>query len=149
MSNVMAPATESVMSTLPEDKAGVGSAMNDVNRQVGGALGVAIIGSIMNSAYSSRLTGAAAKLPASLAHAVKDSIGSAHAVAQHLPASVAVQLNHVTADAFTHALGIGFLAAGIAAAVAAPIVLRFLPDRRTGARRGHAKPALAEAPAAA
>jgi EmrB/QacA subfamily drug resistance transporter len=77
MSNVMAPATGSVMSSIPESKAGVGSAMNDVNRQVGGALGVAIIGSIMNSAYRSRISATVADLPAGVRHAARDSIGSA------------------------------------------------------------------------
>jgi EmrB/QacA subfamily drug resistance transporter len=141
MSNVMAPATESVMSSIPENKAGVGSAMNDVNRQVGGALGVAIIGSIMNSVYSSRLGDTVAKLPDNVAGAVRDSIGSAHAVAQHLPAATAQQLGHATAQAFTDALGVGFLAAGVACAIAAPIVLRFLPDARKLAGRPHAQPA--------
>jgi hypothetical protein len=144
MANVMAPATESVMSAVPEEKAGVGSAMNDVNRQVGGALGVAIIGSIMNSVYSNRMTSAAAQLPANLRDTAQDSIGSAHAVAAHLPAAAAQHLDSAAADAFTHALGIGFLAAAISCAVAAPIVLRFLPDRRS--RRPRAVRAV-EAPA--
>ena len=50
----MAPATESVMGSLPREKAGVGSAVNDTTRQMGGALGVAIIGSVVASAYASR-----------------------------------------------------------------------------------------------
>ena len=58
MGAVMAPATESVMSAVPEAKAGVGSAMSDVTRQVGGALGVAVIGSIIASAYSHDMSGA-------------------------------------------------------------------------------------------
>ena len=52
MGMVMAPATESVMGSLPRDKAGVGSAVNDTTRQMGGALGVAIIGSVVSSVYS-------------------------------------------------------------------------------------------------
>ena len=51
MGLTMAPATESIMGSLPRAKAGVGSAMNDTTRQVGGALGVAIIGSVMSSVY--------------------------------------------------------------------------------------------------
>ena len=58
MGVAMAPATDSVMSAVPEAKAGVGSAMSDVTRQVGGALGVAVIGSIIGSAYSRDMTGA-------------------------------------------------------------------------------------------
>ena len=55
MGLTMAPATESVMGALPRDKAGVGSAVNDTTRQMGGALGVAIIGSVVSSIYASRV----------------------------------------------------------------------------------------------
>ncbi len=55
MGLVMAPATESVMSSLPLAKAGVGSAVNDTTRQVGGALGVAVIGSVLASLYATKL----------------------------------------------------------------------------------------------
>lgn len=63
MGNVMAPATDSVMAGVPRAKAGVGSAMNDVNRMVAGALAVAVIGSIASSAYSSQVGDAASALP--------------------------------------------------------------------------------------
>ena len=55
MGLVMAPATESIMGSLPRAKAGVGSAMNDTTRQVGGALGVAVVGSVMLSTYGGEL----------------------------------------------------------------------------------------------
>ena len=55
MGLVMAPATESIMGSLPRAKAGVGSAVNDTTRQVGGALGVAVVGSVMTSAYGPRI----------------------------------------------------------------------------------------------
>ena len=55
MGLVMAPATESIMGSLPRAKAGVGSAMNDTTRQVGGALGVAVVGSVMLSTYGGRV----------------------------------------------------------------------------------------------
>jgi predicted MFS family arabinose efflux permease len=148
MSNVMAPASESVMSAIPESKSGVGSAMNDVNRQIGGALGVAIIGSIMNSIFSSRMTVVASQLPAGVRPLVRDSIGSAYAVAQHLPAAMSHHVETAAAQGLTHALGIGFLAAAISTALAAPIVKRLLPDRRT-ATRTNADPRLAEAAATA
>jgi EmrB/QacA subfamily drug resistance transporter len=143
MANIMAPGSASIMDSIPESKAGIGSAMNDVNRQVGGALGVAIIGSIMNSVYRSRVASATAKLPAGARHAARDSIGSAHAVAQHLPAAAARHLDNAAAGAFTHALGIGFLSAAIAAGAAAPLVIRLLPGRKqvTGKAEAEAAPA--------
>ena len=58
MANTMAPATDAVMAALPEEHAGVGSALNDTVRQLGGALGIAVFGSIFNSIYSSRVADA-------------------------------------------------------------------------------------------
>ena len=55
MGMTMAPATESIMGSLPRAKAGVGSAVNDTTRQIGGALGVAILGSLLASTYASSL----------------------------------------------------------------------------------------------
>jgi hypothetical protein len=144
-SNVMAPATGSVMSSIPESKAGAGSAMNDVNRQVGGALGVAIIGSIMNSAYRSRISATVADLPGGVRHAARDSIGSAYAVAQHLPAAAAHHLDTAAASAFTHALGIGFFSAAIAATAAAPVVISLLPGGKTRRADSRARAAAAAA----
>ncbi len=60
----MAPATEAIMGSLPKAKAGVGSAMNDVVREVGGTLGVAVLGSVLASAYASGMDGAVSGLPA-------------------------------------------------------------------------------------
>ncbi len=57
MGNAMAPATDAVMGAVPEANAGVGSALNDVTRNVGGALGVGIMGSIVNFIYSSDVAG--------------------------------------------------------------------------------------------
>ena len=67
MGNVMSPATESIMGSLPREKAGVGSAMNDTTRQVGGAIGVAVLGSLLSSHYGpSSASALAGKVPASL-----------------------------------------------------------------------------------
>src|SRR4051812_49709255 len=73
MGSAMAPATDAVMSAVPENRAGVGSAMSDVTRQVGGALGVAVIGSLIGTAYSNDVSGPAG-----------ESIGAAHAQAARL-----------------------------------------------------------------
>ena len=76
MGLAMAPATACVMSAVPEDKAGVGSAMSDVTRQVGGALGVAVIGSLIGAAYSHDVSGPAGE-SIGAAHAVADQVGGA------------------------------------------------------------------------
>jgi MFS transporter, DHA2 family, multidrug resistance protein len=131
MGCIMGPATSSVMGAAPKEKAGVASAMNDVTRQVGGSLGTAVIGSLITSLYSSRVADAAAGLPASAQSAVKDSIGSADAVAANLPADQATSLAHSAASAFTDALGLGLCAAALAAFAAAVVVIRRLPARET------------------
>jgi EmrB/QacA subfamily drug resistance transporter len=129
MGCVMGPATSSVMGAVPKEKAGVASAMNDVTRQVGGSLGTAVIGSLVTSFYGSRVSDAASGLPSGARSAVKDSIGSADAVAAQLPADQGASLSHAAASAFTDALGLGLCAAAIAALAAAVIVIRRLPAR--------------------
>jgi hypothetical protein len=117
------------MGAVPKEKAGVGSAMNDVTRQVGGSLGTAVIGSLVASFYGSRVSDAASGLPSGARSAVKDSIGSADAVAAQLPADQGASLSHAAASAFSDALGLGLCAAAIAALAAAVIVIRRLPAR--------------------
>jgi predicted MFS family arabinose efflux permease len=116
------------MGSVPEDKAGVGSAMNDVTRQVGGALGTAVIGSLISSVYASRVADSVGGLPDAARTAAEDSIGKANAVAATLPASDGAQLMHAAADAFTSALGIGFTVAGVCALLGAFAAWRWLPS---------------------
>jgi len=117
------------MGAVPKEKSGVGSAMNDVTRQVGGSLGTAVIGSLVASFYGSRVADAASGLPAGAQSAVKDSIGSADAVAAQLPADQGASLAHSAATAFTDALGLGLCVAAVAALAAAVVVVRRLPAR--------------------
>ena len=83
-----APATEAIMGSLSADKAGVGSAVNDTTRELGGTLGVAIVGSVFASVYSGRLGSASALagLPADLRSAMRRSMALAHKVIGELPA---------------------------------------------------------------
>ncbi len=57
MGFAMAPATDSIMGSLPPERAGVGSAVNDTTREIGGALGVAILGTITTASYAAEITG--------------------------------------------------------------------------------------------
>ena len=79
MALVMPPATESIMGSLPPAKAGVGSAVNDTTREIGGALGVAVLGSVMASTYRPRVSEAIAgfPVPAEAANAITDQVGAA------------------------------------------------------------------------
>jgi MFS transporter, DHA2 family, multidrug resistance protein len=138
---ITGPATDSVMGAVPEEKSGVASAMNDVTRQVAGALGTAVIGSLITSIYGARIGDDVSALPEQARVAAEDSIGKANAVAEQLPGDQAHHLTTAAADAFTHALGVGFTVAGAAALVAAVVVKLFLPERHRE-RPAELRPAL-------
>ena len=131
MGLVMAPATESIMGSLPKSKAGVGSAMNDTTRQMGGALGVAVIGSLFASAYRPGVGAALAGSGASpgFIAAAKDSLGSALNAAGTLPGPVAERLTLIARQQFVDAMGGALLLGAAALLVAATIVFAFLPAR--------------------
>src|SRR5262245_30918347 len=137
MGNVMAPATVAVMGAVPEAKAGVGSAMNDVNRQVAGALGVAVVGSVSSSLYSAKMHTATTALPPGAAHTATDSIGGAAAVAAHLPAGTADTLTAAANGAFTDAIGVALLTGTGVMLAAAVLIKRYLPDPRTATAIAH------------
>ncbi|MFJ9363090.1 MFS transporter [Nocardia sp. NPDC101769] len=63
---VQGPATESIMGAVPLEEAGAGSAVNDTTREVGGALGVALLGSIMTSVYAGKISGRIDAIPAQI-----------------------------------------------------------------------------------
>jgi EmrB/QacA subfamily drug resistance transporter len=131
MALVMAPATESIMGSLPRAKAGVGSAVNDTTRQVGGALGVAVIGSVMTSVYASRVGDAIARsginAPADAVDKAKDGLGFALGFAQQAPADVRGQLVTDFKEAFVGGLHVGVVVAALAAFLGMLIVLIWLP----------------------
>jgi EmrB/QacA subfamily drug resistance transporter len=128
MGLTMAPATESIMGSLPLAKAGVGSAMNDTTRQVGGALGVAVVGSVVSSSYTGAIAPALHGLPAPAVAAASDSIGAAFAVSRQAgPAGAPIF--EAAKTAFTHGMGSGALVAAIVAGVGAVVALFFLPSR--------------------
>jgi EmrB/QacA subfamily drug resistance transporter len=124
----MAPVTESIMGSLPPERAGVGSAVNDTTRQTGGALGVAVLGSVLLARYHS-IFDATKELPAKVVHAARDSVGTSFQVASKLHEPAAGQLRKLAHDAFLSAMrvsyGVGFLF--IVAAIF--IASRFLPAR--------------------
>ncbi len=132
---VNAPATESIMGALPPAKAGVGSAVNDTTRELGGTLGVAIVGSLFASAYGARIADALAgqPIPADAAKAAEDSVGAAYAVAQQAPAPFADQLRAVASDAFMDGFAIGCRVAAGVVLLGAVLAIAFLPARAVGA----------------
>jgi hypothetical protein len=115
-----APATEAIMGVVPKEKAGIGSAMNDATRELGGTLGVAVIGSVFASLYANRLS-LPSSLPSEAAKAAHESVGGAFVAAQRLAGAgfgpLASQLKTAAAAAFLDGFAVGCLvAAGVAAA---------------------------------
>jgi Na+/melibiose symporter-like transporter len=139
-----APATNSIMSSVPREQAGVASAINNVTRPVGGALGVAVLGSLLSTAYRSSMEGPTSGLPDATAEAAQDSIGTAAQVAARLGGPegetllLAAQSSFV--DSMSTAILVGVGVALLGAAVAATV----LPSRRhefaAGARSPHGPP---------
>ena len=125
MGITVAPATGSIMSAVPLNKAGVGSAVNDTTREVGGALGIAVLGSIANSVYRSNVDAdVLAALPSDAAGAAGESVGAAVQIASSLPAEVSGALQTAAGDAFTTAFGNALLAgAGVAAVIGVAVAL--------------------------
>ncbi len=142
MGLVMAPATDSVMGSLPLAKAGVGSAVNDTTRQVGGALGVAIIGSVVSSVYGSKIADffAGTSAPDAAVEGAKNSLGGAFGVAQQLGSSgrpnaqqLSAELIETANEAFVEAFRWGTRVGAVALAIGVVIVVRFLPARASAA----------------
>ena len=130
MANVMAPCTDSIMGSLPRAKAGVGSAVNDTTRQMGGAIGVAVFGSIMASHFTSSITEKlAGDLPARVLSAVGNNVGQAVGLAEQTHGPLSAQIANAAKESFVGGLHIiGLAAAGITL-IAVVGVLLFLPAR--------------------
>jgi len=127
-------ATESVMCSLPGHHVGVGSAANGAFLQVGGALGVAIIGSLLNTRYQDTMSAALAPfhVPHSVMGSVLGSIGGALGVAEHVGGFLRAELAHVSKTAFVSGMDLG-LEVGAAVAVAGVVsALLALPSRENG-----------------
>jgi MFS family permease len=136
MGLLMAPATESIMGSLPRNKAGVGSAMNDTTRMMGGALGVAVLGSVLASSYrpgvAARLTALGA--PADVVSAAGDSIGSAVNAAAPLAEPLRTSVLTAARAEFVHAFSGSLLLGAAVVLVAAAVAFWFLPARAADAR---------------
>jgi EmrB/QacA subfamily drug resistance transporter len=129
MGLTIAPATESIMGSLPLAKAGVGSAMNDTTRQVGGALGVAVLGSILASSYASAMAPAIQGLPAPAGAAAGDSIGGAVEVAVQIGGTSGEALLQTARSAFANGMSDALIVATLVAFAGALVALFFLPAR--------------------
>jgi EmrB/QacA subfamily drug resistance transporter len=115
------PATTAIVASLPREKQGVASAINDVSRELGGALGIAVLGSVLNAAYRSGVDQHTSGLPGALAAQVRGSLGEAQAIGQRLGAQDLVA--HANSS-FVHGFSLALLA-GAAALIGGAIFLAF------------------------
>ena len=132
MGLVMAPASTTIMTTVPAHQAGAGSAINDTIREVGGALGIAIIGSLAENIYRSKLGSslAAAHLPQPVSHLATNSVAAADIAGKHLGGAAGTQLTTAAHAAFTTAMATGMRVSAVVALAAAIGVAFALPARR-------------------
>jgi EmrB/QacA subfamily drug resistance transporter len=149
MGLVMAPASTTIMTTVPAHQAGAGSAINDTIREVGGALGIAIVGSLAAGVYSAKLGTAltAAHVPHAVSHVATGSVAAADIVARHVGGPQGAQLAAAAHSAFTTAMADGMRVAAAVALAAAIAAVFALPRRPgNGPAVADAEPAAAETP---
>ncbi|HEY7875021.1 MAG TPA: DHA2 family efflux MFS transporter permease subunit [Actinomycetota bacterium] len=149
MGSTMAPSTASIMSSIPMNKAGVGSAVNDTTRELGGALGVAVLGSIVVSQYGSALASKLHDLPPAIAAAASKSVGAAVQIGQEVGGPAGAAITRGARSAFVDAMGVALIVAAGVALTAAVLVGRYMPKRVADSQDPLSDAALQPAPSRA
>jgi MFS family permease len=134
MGAVMPPATEAVMSVVPRERAGSGSALTNTARQVAGALGVAVLGSILAQVYRGQLSPHLTALPASAQNAATGSIAATQAVAGRL-GHAGLRLDQFGDAAFVHAMHVTTAISAVITLAGALVVLIWMPGRSAAQSR--------------
>jgi EmrB/QacA subfamily drug resistance transporter len=139
-----APATTAIVASLPREKQGVASAVNDVSRELGGALGIAVLGSLFNSAYRADLAHHTAALPPAIAHRAGSSLAAAQEIGHRLGAPGQRLVVHAE-SAFALGLDRALLAGAVTLLVGALFVALRAPGRAESEANagGRSAPALA------
>ncbi|WP_245655775.1 MFS transporter [Microtetraspora fusca] len=128
MAHIMPPATTAIMNALPREKAGVGSSMSNVVRQVGGTLGIAILGAVLSAVYRDGMEGKVTGVPQQLHHVVTESISGAAGVAERLGPQGA-GLMKAAGEAFVSGIHWAALGSAAVALVGALLMARWMPGR--------------------
>ncbi|KPI25338.1 drug resistance transporter, EmrB/QacA subfamily [Actinobacteria bacterium OK074] len=144
MAHVMTPTAVVVMQALPREKAGSASALSNTFRQVGGALGIAVLGSVLSTAYRNGIEGKLGLVPAGLRHTAGESIEATLGVAQQLGAPGRALVTPAN-DAFLHAMHVTALCGAGVALLGALVAILFLPGRPAPRQESEEKPELVPA----
>jgi EmrB/QacA subfamily drug resistance transporter len=143
-----APSTESVMGSLPVDQAGVGAATNGAALQTGGALGVGVLGSLLNTRYQNQLAPVLAhyKMPASILHLITSSLGGALAVSQKIGGVLGPELANFARRSFVSGLDLAVSVGAAVVGTAGLVVLVVLPNRSAQHRQDRRRESAPETP---
>lgn len=133
MAHVMPPVTVAVMQALPREKAGSGSAVNNTFRQVGGALGIAVLGSVLSAVYRSDIESHLGTLPAAARDTAAESIEATLGIAEKMGPKGA-PLVAAAHDAFLGAMHVTAISSALVALLGAIVVALFLPGRTPAAQ---------------
>ncbi|MEV8533630.1 DHA2 family efflux MFS transporter permease subunit [Streptomyces sp. NPDC051211] len=137
---IIGPTSDAIVGSLPEDDLGVGSATNSAAVQLGSALGVAVLGSLLAGTYRDELgnSAAAAGLPEAALHTAGDSVGAAFAVAARLPAEAGAGLAEAARSAYVSGMAPAMFTGAAVAAAGIAVALLLFPKGRTGDSDGPA-----------
>src|SRR6202171_397669 len=125
-----------ILGTLPPTQTGAGSALTRALQQIAATLGVATLGSILNSAYQAQIGPHLASLPAAAREAALGSIAGAHAVAAHLPAAIGIAVVGAANQAYVHGMSEVMLVSAALVLATAILIAIFLPSRITPIEAG-------------
>jgi hypothetical protein len=127
-----APATNAIVASLPQGKQGVASAVNDLSRELGGVLGIAILGSVLNAGYRSGLADAARGVPGEMVARGQESLASALGVAEQLGNEDGALLAEAAREAFVGGLSASLWAGAIVLVLSAVGVAVLISGRSKG-----------------
>ena len=129
LGTLIVPSTDAVMGAVPEANSGVGSAVNDSARQIGYALGVGVVGSVLNTAYAMNIRDGITGISREANALANNSIGGATQVAASIGGPVGDSLRAAANIAFMDAFGVAMIVAAGVAFIGALVAMKFMPAR--------------------
>jgi hypothetical protein len=128
MAMTMTPMTTQLMASVPRDRAGMGSATNDTTRELGGALGVAVLGSLVTGQFANGVASVVGDLPAAIRDEAEGSLGGV--IGLNVRGLVPDDVVDVARQSFVDGLGLATTVSAVVVAIAAILVYKFLPSDR-------------------